>query len=279
MLVKKRNTASYSLFLTLLTILFSILLVETACAQGGVRDFIITTLYDDYSFNTDLMKGHGFSCLNRGTEKTVLFDIGSDIVLKNMEELKISPGSIDVLVVSHNHPDHIGGMFHFLKKNNNVIMYIPQSFPEFFKNNLKNAGVTYVDIQNPVKIFENVYSTGEMGTWIRENALVIRTAKGLVVITGCAHPGIMNMLKKAKEIFPKEDVYLAMGGFHMPNMDNQTIKEIISRFRKGKVNKVAPCHCTGDLAISLFKEEYGDDFISGGVGKEIIIKDAFLKPH
>ena len=66
MLVKRRNTTGYSLSLTLLTILLTILLVETACAQSGVRDLIITTLFDDYSFNKDLMTGHGFSCLIRG---------------------------------------------------------------------------------------------------------------------------------------------------------------------------------------------------------------------
>jgi len=278
MLAKSRNTVGYSLFLTLLTILFTILLVEMACAQGGVRDLTITTLYDNYSFNKDLMTGQGFSCLIRGTEKTILFDIGSDTVLKNMEKLKISPESIDVLVVSHNHPDHIGGMFHFLKKNSNVTVYIPQSFPEFFKYRVKDAGVMYVDIQDPVKIFKDVYSTGEMGTWIKEDALVIRTAKGLVVIAGCAHPGIVSMVKKAKEIFPKEDVYLAMGGFHMLNMDGQGIKGVISKLRKENVNKVAPSHCTGDLAISLLKEEYGDDFIPGGVGKEIKTEGAFSKP-
>ena len=78
----------------------------------------------------------------------------------------------------------------------------------------------------------------------------------------------MNMLKKAKEIFPKEDVYLAMGGFHMPNMDNQSIKEIMSKFRKEKIKKVAPCHCTGNLAISLFKEEYGDDLFLAVLGRK-----------
>ena len=104
----------------------------------------------------------GFHVSSRGQRRQFYLTSGATLFLEIWSKLKMSPGSIGV--ASHNHPDHIGGIFHFLKKNNNVIVYIPQSFPEFFKNNLKNAGVTYVDIQNPLKFFENGYSTGEMDT-------------------------------------------------------------------------------------------------------------------
>ncbi len=261
MLGNSRRTP-FIFIIILLTIVLPIPSEEIASAQGGTKDLIITTLYDNYSVDNNLMAGWGFSCLIRGTEKTILFDAGSCLVLGNMERLKIAPKSVDVLVISHDHPDHTDGMSCFLKK----------------------SGAKRVDMRNPVKICEDVCSTGAMEAWIKglflestkEAALVIRTTKGLVVITGCAHPGIADMVRKAKRIFPNEDVYLVMGGFHL-DMGGQNIPETVRQFREEKVKKVSPSHCTGDGAISLLKEEYGDDFISGGVGREIRIGDAFLK--
>jgi 7,8-dihydropterin-6-yl-methyl-4-(beta-D-ribofuranosyl)aminobenzene 5'-phosphate synthase len=95
-----------------------------------------------------------------------------------------------------------------------------------------------------------------------------------VVITGCAHPGIVNIVKKAKGML-KTDVYLAIGGFHLGGMSSPGIEEIVNEMRREGVKNVAPCHCSGDLARKLFKEAYGENFILAGVGKRIKIKDAF----
>jgi len=238
-------------------------------------DLAITVLYDNYPFNKELAIGWGFSCIIEGTEKTILFDIGSSVVPTHMEKLGIKPESVDVVMFSHNHPDHTNGMFAFLKEHSKVTVYVLHSFPEPFKNNVKDTGAECVDVQEPVEICQNTQSTGELTTGVREQALAIKTAKGLVVITGCAHPGIVNIVKKAKEVFHEDDVYLVMGGFHLPQMSNQQIKNIISQLQDENVKKVAPTHCTGDPAIALFKEEYGDDFIAVGVGKKITIEDAF----
>jgi 7,8-dihydropterin-6-yl-methyl-4-(beta-D-ribofuranosyl)aminobenzene 5'-phosphate synthase len=113
-----------------------------------------------------------------------------------------------------------------------------------------------------------------LGTWIREESLIIRTNKGLIVITGCAHPGVANIIKKAKEML-KSEVYLVLGGFHLCWMSSFQIKGIIKGVKKEGVKKVSPCHCSGDLARKLFKEAYGKDFILSGVGKRIKIPDAF----
>jgi len=131
-----------------------------------------------------------------------------------------------------------------------------------------------VEVGKPTKICKNVYSTGELGSSIKEESLIIDTNKGLVVITGCAHPGIVNIVKKAKEIHEK-DVYLVLGGFHLYGMNAFKIKEIINEIKEEKVKKVAPCHCSGDLARKLFEEAYKDNFILAGVGKRIKMENAF----
>jgi len=102
--------------------------------------------------------------------------------------------------------------------------------------------------------------------------LIIHTEKGLIVITGCAHPGIVRIVDKAKDLL-KGDVLLVMGGFHLGGESKGEIENIISSFRKLGVSYVGPCHCSGDVARQLFKEEYGENFISVGVGRVITMND------
>jgi 7,8-dihydropterin-6-yl-methyl-4-(beta-D-ribofuranosyl)aminobenzene 5'-phosphate synthase len=125
-----------------------------------------------------------------------------------------------------------------------------------------------IEVKNEQKVFENVYTTGLIKNNPDEQSLVIKTEKGLVIITGCAHPGIVNIIKKAKEL-AKENVYLVLGGFHLFGADDAEIEKIIGNFRDLGVKKVAPCHCTGDKAISLFEKEYKENFVKVGVGKII----------
>jgi len=120
------------------------------------------------------------------------------------------------------------------------------------------------------KIYNGVYSTGELGSWIKEQALVINTERGLVMITGCAHPGIVNMVKKVKELF-KKDIALVIGGFHLINTNKNEIERIVLEFKKLGVKYVAPCHCSGDIARGLFKRAYGNNFINVGTGSTISI--------
>jgi len=209
-------------------------------------------------------------------ERTLLFDVGGEgsITLKNMERLKIDPQAIDVMMLSHIHYDHIGGLSCFLKRNSDVRVYIPESFPKSIKNEVQNAGAELVKVNGPIEICKNAYSTGELGSWIKEQSLIIKTSKGLVIITGCAHPGIVNIVKRAKEI-AGADVYLIVGGFHLCWMNSRQVKEIIRGAQKEGVEKVAPCHSSGDLSRQLFEKAYGKDFILTGVGKRIIITDAF----
>jgi 7,8-dihydropterin-6-yl-methyl-4-(beta-D-ribofuranosyl)aminobenzene 5'-phosphate synthase len=232
----------------------------------------IVIVYDNNEYDEKLEIGFGFSCLVKLENKNILFDTGGDspTLLNNMNKLKIDPKEIDTIVLSHIHGDHVGGLSGFLEKNPNVTVYIPISFPKSFKDGIKSYGADFEDVDSPAKIFDGVYSTGELGTWIKEQSLIIKTEKGLIVITGCAHPGIVNIVKKSKELM-KEDVYLVTGGFHLSGTSDYEIKNIVESFRDMEVNKVAPCHCTGDRAISLFGEEYRDDYIESGVGKIIKI--------
>ena len=240
----------------------------------AAKNLSIVVSYDNNPYKERLTTAWGFSCVISGTEKTILFDTGGDgsILLANMEKLGISPKEIDLVVLSHIHGDHVGGLPSFLEKNSEVVVYLPKSFLKGSKVEVKEYGAKIVEVQEPLKICQEVYSTGELGTGIKEESLIIHTEKGLIVITGCAHPGIVKIVNKAKDLV-KGDVLFVMGGFHLGGESKGEIENIISSFRKLGVSYVGPCHCSGDTARQLFKEEYGENFINVGVGRVVTMND------
>ncbi len=239
-----------------------------------IKDAKITVTFDNNQYKDGLKTSWGFSCLIKGAEKTVLFDTGGDgsILLENMKKSEIDPEEINIIVLSHIHGDHIGGLDGFLKTNPKIYVYLPKSFPTSLKKNIEKYGTKVVDVQKPMEICKGIYSTGELGTWIIEQSLIIHTDKGIVVITGCAHPGIVKIVEKAKKII-KDKVLLVMGGFHLGNKSYGQIEKIISSLKNMEVKYVGPCHCSGDNARELFEKEYQKNYINIGVGKVINTKD------
>lgn len=242
--------------------------------SSTVNNLSITVVYDNYPYKEGLATGWGFSCLIRGTEKTILFDTGGDgsILLENMKKLGIRPKDIDLIVLSHIHGDHVGGLASILETNPDVIVYLPKSFAQGFKQDVMRYGAKVVEVQESLKICENVYSTGELGTWIKEQSLIIHTDKGLIVITGCAHLGIVKIASTSKDLV-KDDILFVMGGFHLAGESRKRIEEIVLSFKKLGVRHVSPCHCSGDAARQLFEKEYNQYFINVGVGKMITLED------
>ncbi|MGD2249065.1 MAG: MBL fold metallo-hydrolase [Candidatus Methanofastidiosia archaeon] len=237
------------------------------------KTFSITVVYDNNEYNEDLQSSWGFSCFIQGLEKTILFDTGGNgtILLNNMEKMGINPEDIDIIVLSHIHGDHTGGLSSVLQQNNDVTVYVLNSFPDSFKDNAKTLGATIIEVLDPVKICTHVYTTGEMGKNLLEQSLIIETETGSIVITGCAHPGIVSIVKKAQEL--SGDVLFVMGGFHLGRTPTSRIQGIVSQFKKLGVVYVAPCHCSGKTAQQLFEEAYGPSYISVGVGTIITLDD------
>jgi len=229
----------------------------------------LISVYDNYQVNPELKTAWGFGLVIKIANEKILFDTGgsSEILLSNMKKLGIDTKSINKVVISHIHSDHLGGLEGFLKENSKVTVFIPASFPESVRNMIKSYGADFVDISSPTKISDFVFSTGELYGPPKEQSLVINSKKGLIVITGCAHPGIVNIVKKAKEMFPEKNIYLVLGGFHFPPA------KIISEFKNLKVEKVAPSHCSEDKIRELFKQKYKENFIENGVGKIIKINE------
>ncbi len=236
------------------------------------KDINITVIYNNIPYDKDLTTSWGISIFIEGLEKSILFDTGADgsILLSNMEKLGIDPKKVETVVLSHIHLDHIGGIGAILEKNNNVSVYIPSSFPADFKDNIKKMAKEVISVKKPIKVCEQVYSIGELGSWIKEQSLVIDTKKGLIMITGCAHPGIVNIVRFAKD-YLKKDVYLVLGGFHLMAYSENQVNEIIRQLKDLSVKKVGPSHCTGGRPIELFREAWDKNFIELGCGAKVKI--------
>ena len=212
---------------------------------------IIKILYDNELFESSLKSDWGFSAL---IDDKILFDTGADgkILLKNMNKLNIDTRKIEKIILSHQHYDHTNGIFSLLKINKNLTIYLLKSFTISFKTELgKNANV--IEVNKPLKITENIFTTGEIGNTIKEQSLILTTKNGVVLITGCSHSGIDNILNSGKE---KGNIYGIIGGMHNFK-DYKLLKNL-------KI--ISPLHCTSHK--EAIKDLYPKSFVLGGVGKE-----------
>ena len=227
----------------------------------------ITILYDNNPYDPHLRSAWGFAALVEYRGQTLLMDTGGNgkVLLSNMSYLGVDPLSIEHVVLSHAHGDHTGGLKALLAAGARPTVYLPPSFPSAFKGQV--AVLTTVVHVNPGQpLGEGLFTTGAMDGRIHEQALVVQSERGLVIITGCAHSGVVLMVARAKALFGGP-VQLVIGGFHLRGKSKAEIAAILAEFRKLGVKRVAPCHCTGDRAITMFAAEYGDDFIQAGVGR------------
>ena len=232
----------------------------------------ITIIYDNHPYDQRLSTAWGFAALVEFREHVLLFDTGGEgsIFIDNLRILEIDPARIQSVLISHAHGDHIGGLNTLLGTGARPVVYLLPSFTGSFKHQVDKI-TTVVETVPGQTLAGGLYTTGEIKHSIPEQALVVDTSKGLVVITGCAHPGIVRIVERAKTAFDRP-VHLVLGGFHLASQSEGRIAAILEDFRRLGVEKVGPCHCTGDQAIAMFKQEYGSDFIQVGVGKEITIE-------
>ncbi|MHA1279089.1 MAG: MBL fold metallo-hydrolase [Candidatus Helarchaeota archaeon] len=177
-------------------------------------------------------KGWGFSCLIELNKKRILFDTGTDAkILNNLKKFGIPPRSIDLIILSHPHFDHIGGLkFLIPELSPNCSIYVPFFFPVELKMELMSICQIH-ETFGFEHVIENIYIDTARGI-LSEQFCFTDLPSGILLITGCAHPGLDNILTKAKQY--KKPLFGVIGGFH--NFQKLTLLQ--------KLSFVAPCHCT-----------------------------------
>jgi 7,8-dihydropterin-6-yl-methyl-4-(beta-D-ribofuranosyl)aminobenzene 5'-phosphate synthase len=208
--------------------------------------FRLTVIYDNNA-GQGFIGSWGFSALIETCHETLLFDTGWDgtLLLRHMKRLKVDPLSIKKLIISHQHWDHIGGLPEILQANPGLGVYVPASFSENLKNEIKKRA-NLIEIKEAVEISKGIKSTGELGDKVKEQALILDAENGCYILTGCAHPGIAAILDTASHYGRIKGI---IGGLH----DNEEFE------RLKEMELIAAGHCTAHR--KEIKELFPDKFV------------------
>lgn len=262
----------------------------------------ITVIYDAFGRAPDMQQDWGYAALVEYGGKRILFDTGNnpDILAHNAKVKNIDLSTLDFVVMSHRHGDHMGGLTYVLKVNPKVKIYAPKegfgvygsdlpstfyrkdvslpveqryyggSPPEIMRFGSAWPGANLQLVDKNTGIAPNIslitLVSDKPGTLeLREVSLVINTPGGLVVIVGCAHPGIDKIVQAATAINPR--IHLVTGGLHLVVASDQDVEKAVTALHDTyKVGYVAPGHCTGEPAFNALKRAYGDHNLYAGLG-------------
>jgi 7,8-dihydropterin-6-yl-methyl-4-(beta-D-ribofuranosyl)aminobenzene 5'-phosphate synthase len=265
----------------------------------------VTILYDAFGKPSAMQKDWGFSALIEYGDQRILFDTGDnpDILANNAKAKGVDLSKLDYVVISHRHGDHIGGMEYLLSVNPKVKIYapkenfgvfgssLPSSFyrkdeslpaeqryyggapPELMKFGSAWPRANIELIENTTEIAPGIHLialvSDKPGTLeLRELSVAIDTPEGLVLIAGCAHPGIDRIVEAAAAI--DKHIHLIAGGLHMVVAKDPDIEKIVTRLHDdAKVDFIAPGHCTGEPTFSALKKAFGDHYLYAGLGATI----------
>lgn len=230
-----------------------------------MKNIFIKVIYDNCKANDGFQEGWGFSCLVDLDLRKILFDTGADpkAFFSNLQKFNVQCEEITDVVFSHKHSDHTAGFEEIVGKlSEGSRLFLPKKFPS---KKIPPYVQTKI-VEDFTEIYPKVYSLVLKGGFrLYEQALILQTQKGLVIITGCAHPGIVHLLETAQRRLD-QPIHLVLGGFHLFDAKQNQIDEIISKFKELQVQIAAPCHCSGDLAIEQFRQAFQNKFYKIGTG-------------
>ncbi len=232
----------------------------------------ITIVFDNYSTSSEFEASWGYAALIEFKGKRFLFDTGAkpEVLQKNLKALGESLEDIEALFLSHNHWDHTGGMPFVLSKVRNPVVYAGESYIYSLKKDYPEIKTCPVG-KEPVKVIDGLYLTEEMEGPVKEISLFLESQKGIVVITGCAHPGAITIVKRIKE-FTGKAPFLLLGGIHLYKASEEEIKRVDGKLKALGVEYLGVSHCTGDKALSYFESSWSERFLKVGVGSVINLK-------
>lgn len=265
----------------------------------------IKIIYDAFGKQSIYKKDWGYAAIIEIAGKRILFDTGNDgeTFKHNAKVANEDLSKIDFVVLSHRHSDHMAGLSKVLEANPKVKVYapregfgiygssLPSSFyrkdaelpndyryydgspPEIMKFGSAWEKANFQVIDQTTEIAPGIWAIAQIsdapGTKeMKELSLAIDTPNGLVILVGCSHPGIENIVQAAAKINPK--IHLVAGGFHLVTAPDDTIANVAIALRdKWRVNYIAPGHCTGEPTFNALRKTFGDHYVYAGLGAVI----------
>lgn len=247
----------------------------------------------------------GYSALVEANGQRILFDTGNngEVLRANARAKGVDLTKLDFVVLSHRHSDHMGGLAYLLKINPKVRIYapsepfgvygfeLPATFPRpdqsldkserYFDGNRVGTwkmgtawpGANFKLVDKTTQIMPGVHLislvSDKPGTLeLKELSLAIETPNGIVLVVGCSHPGIGNVVKEAAAINPH--IYAVAGGMHMLVAKDPDIQAAVAALHDTfRVEYVAPGHCTGEVMFAALKKAFGSRYLYAGVGTRL----------
>jgi 7,8-dihydropterin-6-yl-methyl-4-(beta-D-ribofuranosyl)aminobenzene 5'-phosphate synthase len=268
----------------------------------------ITTLSENTAGRADLVGEYGLSVLIEQDGKKILFDTGqSTSCVKNADAMHVRLDDLDMIILSHGHYDHTGGLKEVLMRTGSIDVYAhPDIFQKkyavrkdkrryigipFERSELEELGARFKLSRNPC-FFDCLILSGEVKRQtsfehldpalfvdaagvlepdlvLDDQALAIKTSNGLFVVLGCAHSGVVNTMKQLIELSGDDRIYTVIGGTHLGFADDRQIDETVKYLRGSKVWKIGVSHCTGSKGAKKLSEAFTDRFFLNNAGDVI----------
>jgi len=241
---------------------------------GNVKSVNVTVLIDNNPYG-NLSSPWGISLYIETENLTILFDAGpSPEALKaNSEKLSIDLASLDIVVISHEHADHILGLSYIAELNKNLTVYVPRHMSGSCKAWIRSLGFNVSEVEDTTVISSGVAVIGELYGPPYEQALAINVKDlGLIVFVGCSHPGVDKIVAKAKEDLDSKP-YAVIGGFHLSGASEEKMKNIAKNLLKTGLEKIYPIHCSGGAFRRLLREKYPEAYGDGHVGLRVTFQE------
>jgi len=268
-----------------------------------IKNLVITQLVENTALSPDLLAEHGNSFVIEADGHYLLFDTGQGLTIRhNAGQLDVPVKSIESIILSHGHYDHMGGLETALDMTGPVNIYLhPEALGNKFNRNGRNIGAPMADenricslsrqiifTRKPTKIINGIYVTGEIprrhkiedtggpffsdkelshcDSLVDDQALYIETEQGIVVLLGCGHSGVINTLEYIQRLSSNKPVRAVIGGMHLLHADAERLVFTSDALQQLSIPYIAANHCTGINAICDFKNHLPERVQASNVG-------------
>jgi 7,8-dihydropterin-6-yl-methyl-4-(beta-D-ribofuranosyl)aminobenzene 5'-phosphate synthase len=262
----------------------------------------------DNQADKQLIPEHGLSLWIETESRHILFDTGQGNALEtNASVLGVDLSKTDILVLSHGHYDHTGGIAQVLQQAHHAYIYCHSGvvLPRYAIRNGTASSIqmpqksmaamnrlseqTLHWVQQPMRLFETIGITGPIPRETTDEdtggpfyldpegsrvdpidddlALWIRKDDGLIVCVGCSHAGLVNTLNHVRRLNDGLKVRAIIGGFHLLNASRDRLEQTIAALRLLEPEMIVPCHCTGKPAVEMLRDAFGNRISPGMAGR------------